>query len=185
MSLRPDTAGGDFQSRIVPLLDRAAAYAYAIVRNRADAEDAVQDAALKAYRAFGKYDDSRPLKGWWLAIVRNCCRDLLRRRRSRPLPVALDRAESPLDDHPTALGDHPAHAARPDGARPMPGESEELREALQQLSAAHREVLEMRYFGDCSYREIAAALDIPVGTVMSRLYAARQALASVYRKGEV
>jgi RNA polymerase sigma-70 factor, ECF subfamily len=171
MSLRPDTAGGDFQSRIVPLLDRAAAYAYAIVRNRADAEDAVQDAALKAYRAFGKYDDSRPLKGWWLAIVRNCCRDLLRRRRSRPSPAPLDRAESP-------------HDLPADDARPLPGESGELREAIERLSAAHREILDLRYFGDCSYKEIAAALEIPEGTVMSRLYAARQSLAAVYRKGE-
>ena len=166
MSLRPDAAVGEFQALIAPLLERAAAYAYAIVRNRADAEDAVQDAALKAPSAFGRYDDSRPLKGWWLAIVRNCCRDLLRKRRCRPATVALDQRESP-----------------PQRDLP-PGKNEELREAMDRLSAPHREILDLRYYGDCSYREIAAALEIPEGTVMSRLHAARQALAAVYRKAK-
>ncbi len=164
MSPRPETAARDFQARIAPVLGRAAAYAYAIVRNRADAEDAVQDAALKAYRAFAKYDDSRPFKGWWFAILRNCCRDLVRRRRSRPSTTAIDPAES---------------CPQPG---PSPGQYDDLRSALDQLSAAHQEVLRLRYFGDCSYKDIAATLEIPEGTVMSRLHAARSALAAVYRK---
>jgi RNA polymerase sigma-70 factor (ECF subfamily) len=166
MNLSSTTAAREFQARIAPVLSRAGAYAFAIVRNRADAEDAVQDAALKAYRAFAKYDESRSFKGWWFAILRNCCRDLLRRRRSRPSTVALDPAESPAD------------------AGPSLGQYDDLRDALEQLSAAHREILQFRYFGDCSYKDIAAALEIPEGTVMSRLHAARQALAAVYRKDQ-
>jgi RNA polymerase sigma-70 factor (ECF subfamily) len=53
---------------------------------------------------------------------------------------------------------------------------------LAQLSLAHREIIELRYFGDCSYQEIAEALGIPEGTVMSRLHLARRALAAIYRK---
>jgi len=160
------TATRDFQGRIEPLLDRAAAYAWAIVRNRADAEDAVQDAAVKAFRAFCRYDGSRSFKGWWFAILRNCCRDLLRRRRSRPSTVPIDPAEAPPQPGP------------------LPGQYDDLRNALEQLSAAHQEILQLRYFGDCSYKDIAAALEIPEGTVMSRLHAARQALAVVYRKDQ-
>ena len=59
-------------------------------------------------------------------------------------------------------------------------QEDEVRNALQKLHPLHREILELRYFGDCSYREIATALDIPEGTVMSRLHAARQALVEVF-----
>lgn len=156
----------EFGCLIEPLLGRAAAYAYAIVGNREDAEDALQEAALKAYRSLDRYDPSRPFKGWWLAILRNCCRDLLRRRQARPATAAIDQADPPQD--------------RPQSAEP----DDELSRALGQLSPPHREILELRYFGDCSYRDIAAALGIPQGTVMSRLHAARQALAAAYRKDD-
>ena len=64
------------------------------------------------------------------------------------------------------------------------GSLEAVHEALDRLSPPHREILELRYFGDCSYRDIATALGIPQGTVMSRLHAARQALAAAYRKDD-
>jgi RNA polymerase sigma-70 factor (ECF subfamily) len=57
-----------------------------------------------------------------------------------------------------------------------------LREALAKLTPTHREILQLRYFGGCSYSEMAESLSIPVGTVMSRLHAARQALAAAYGK---
>ena len=61
-------------------------------------------------------------------------------------------------------------------------EAEALREALDKLTPLLREILQLRYFGGCSYRELAEVLAIPQGTVMSRLHAARQALAAAYRK---
>jgi RNA polymerase sigma-70 factor (ECF subfamily) len=54
-----------------------------------------------------------------------------------------------------------------------------LRSAIAQLSPEHREIIQLRYFGDCSYQEIATALGVPVGTVMSRLHAARRALVAI------
>ncbi len=159
-------SGGDFQQCVEPLLRQSAAYAYAIVRNREDAEDAVQEAAIKAHQAFAGYNPSCPFKGWWLAILRNCCRDLLRRRQSRPPTVTMERVELP-----------PKAAWPSDLYR-------DLDEALDQLSEAHREILQLRYFGGCTYRQIAGILGIPVGTVMSRLYAARQTLTDIYRKDQ-
>lgn len=159
----------EFQSWIEPLLDRAGAYAYAIVRNREDAEDAVQEAALKAYLAQSRYDRSRSFKGWWFAIIRNCCLDLLRGKHARPAGGEVD-----PDDLPSA--------------RPSQSDTIEQKDmldwALNQIDPAHREILELRYSGDCSYKDIATALDIPVGTVMSRLHAARKAMSAIC-EGEV
>ncbi len=159
------THAARYQRLLEPILEQAAAYALAIVRHRADAEDAVQEAATKGYQAFARYDPGRPFKGWWFTILRNCCRDLVRGRR-RPAATSL-----------TGL------AAE---AEPPPGEEswETLAQAMDRLSGDHREILRLRYFGRCSYREIAAALGIPEGTVMSRLHAARQRLAVVYREEE-
>ncbi|MHB8902115.1 MAG: RNA polymerase sigma factor [Thermoguttaceae bacterium] len=155
-----------FQQQIQPLLAQSAAYAWAIVRSREDAEDAVQEAAIKAYRAFGGYDPAFPFRSWWLAILRNACRDLLRRRQSRPATVPIDRAALP-----------------PQAARPTDLDRD-LHEALALLAETHREILQLRYFAGCSYQEMAHLLDIPAGTVMSRLHAARQALSELYRKDE-
>ncbi len=156
----------DFQQAIEPLLRQSAACAFAIVHSREDAEDAVQEAAIKAWRALAGYDPSCSLRSWWFAILRNCCRDLLRRRRSRPVAVTMEHA------------DFSAPAAAPDD---LDGD---LQEALDQLCEAHREILQLRYFGGCTYRELAEVLGIPAGTVMSRLHAARQALAAIYRKDQ-
>ena len=160
MNGEPSDDRATFQQYVRPLLDQAAGYAYSIVGNRADAEDAVQESLWKAYRSLRGYDPRRPFKGWWFAIVRNCCLDLLERRRSRPRTVPLEQADRVAD-----------RAAR---------EAEPLREALGKLPPAHREILELRYFGGCSYRDLAEALAIPAGTVMSRLHAARLALAAAY-----
>ena len=108
----------------------------------------------------------RPFRSWWFVIIRNCCRDLLRRKRTRGSPVDIEHSDVAVTPSPDA------------------DRREEMRNAFQQLSEAHREVLELRYYGECSYREIAAVLDVPEGTVMSRLYAARRALAAVYKRRE-
>lgn len=167
MIQRARVSDEEFRERVEPLLPRAAAYAFAIVRNREDAEDAVQEATLKACLAMDRYDRFQSFKGWFFAIVRNASLDLLRKHRRNPLRGAAD-----IDEAPLATGD------KRDGMQL----SDAMGWALTQLTPAHREVLELRYFGDCSYQDIAASLDIPMGTVMSRLHAARQALNVVYRK---
>ena len=140
-----------------PLLGQAAGYARAILRDRQNAQDAVQEAALRGLERFHTFDAGRPSKGWWFAIVRNCCIDTLRR-------LAATRTES-LD------GIQLPHPPGPDTA-----DWENLTAAMENLSDSHREILRLRYFGDLSYRELAEALGIPDGTVMSRLHMARKAL---------
>jgi RNA polymerase sigma-70 factor (ECF subfamily) len=130
-----------------------------ILRNRAEAEDAVQTAALRGLERLASYDEARPFNGWWFAVLRNCCIDCL--RRARRFPVAAVDIETVADKPP---------ASEPDWAA--------LDRALKGLPDAQVEVVRLHYFGGLRYAEIAQALSIPIGTVMSRLYNARRALAS-------
>jgi RNA polymerase sigma-70 factor (ECF subfamily) len=152
--MAPPTA---YARALQPLLPHAAAYARALLRNRHDAEDAVQHAALRGLQQFNRCDANRSFKAWWFTILRNHCLDILRARRSA-------RTE-PLGDY-----DPPAPTTEPqfDWAR--------LDAAILRLSPEHRELLRLRYFAELSYKELAETLQIPAGTVMSRLHLARHAL---------
>jgi RNA polymerase sigma factor (sigma-70 family) len=140
-----------------PLLGTAAGYARSILHHRHDADDAVQQAALRGIERINSYNESRPFKAWWFAILRNCCIDLLRQRKSFNTEVSID-------DQP----------AQPQGE--VSGAWEDLVIGMNRLTEEHREILRLRYFGDLNYAELAENLRIPVGTVMSRLHLARKAL---------
>lgn len=153
--------GAAFERALRPLLRRSGAYAFSILRERKAAEDAVQQAALHAWQRRGQFNASCPFAGWWYAILRNHCLDTLRRTKRMPTSVRLDDAQlaAPADE-----GFLNRRA---------------LERAMEQLSEAHRETLKLRYFGDLSYEDIAAVLEVPKGTVMSRLHLARKALATL------
>ncbi len=142
-----------------PLLGRAVAYARSILRDRHDADDAVQQASVRGLERFSTFDSTRSFKGWWFAILRNCCIDQLR---------ATKAAKS------ESLGEH----ERPAPCSEDDSDWQRLAKSMSQLSEEHREVLRLKYFADQSYREIAETLAIPQGTVMSRLHLARKALAA-------
>jgi len=148
-----------------PLLLPATGYARSIVRDRHHAQDAVQQAALRGLERLHTFDDSRSFRQWWFAILRNCCIDILRADKSA-LHVSADELVDNLPD-PEA-----AHANESED-----GSGEQLMRVITQLSADHQEILRLKYFAELSYKELAYALDIPPGTVMSRLHLARTALA--------
>lgn len=155
-----------YERELRPLLGRAAGYAHSLLGNRHDAQDAVQQAALRAWERIGQYDSARPFRGWWFAILRNCCLDLLRASKS----ARTDTLE----------GIDPPDTRAPDDVEW--NDAEHLQAALRNVSPAHQEILQLRYFGDLSYDDLATALAIPKGTVMSRLHLARKALAAQMRK---
>jgi RNA polymerase sigma-70 factor, ECF subfamily len=136
---------------------RALAHALAIVGNRADAQDAVQDAFLNAHRALRTFDRERVFYSWFYAILRNCCYKLIAHRRMEVVDdaVRLDLIESPT----LPVDDRLA-----------------IERALAALSPGDREVIMLRHFDGLSYAELAAWLEIPPGTVMSRLFNARKRL---------
>ena len=147
-----------YTARLEPLLPQAGAYARSILRNRHDAEDAVQQAALKAMERIGSFDSTRSFKGWWFAVLRNCCIDILRSMESQRRTLATY--------------DEPAEASASHDEQ-----WQQLGAAMEHLSVDHCSILKLRYFADLSYAELAEALAIPQGTVMSRLHLARRALA--------
>jgi len=133
-----------------------------LVRNGEDAEDIVQEAFLKAFKALDSYrgGDARV---WMLSIVRNTAMNFLRKRKS-DAALDLERLE-PVDRSP-----NPEQGLVEENSRAQ------VRRAIARLEPEFRETLVLREIEGLSYKEIAAVLDIPTGTVMSRLSRARQRL---------
>jgi RNA polymerase sigma-70 factor (ECF subfamily) len=156
-----------FERLIVPHLDAAYDLARWLTRDPAAAQEAVQEAYLRAYRFFDSFhgDDGR---AWVLAIVRNTCFTLLDREPPRGTFEAFDEE---------------VHADTPNGL-PAPEDVAITREAQAQVHGAvaalpeeFREVVVLRELHGLSYKEIAAVTNAPIGTVMSRLARGRKALA--------
>jgi len=143
---------------------RAAGTAAVLLGCPHDAQDASQEAFVRAWRNIRRFQTGRAFYPWYAAILRNICRSRLRRRSRRKTVALADGHASPASD-----GD-PVLLAEQDERR------QRVYEALMTLKPAFREILVMKHFNDMAYKEMAAALDIPIGTVMSRLHHARQAL---------
>jgi RNA polymerase sigma-70 factor, ECF subfamily len=165
---------GDAKSRfarvVLPHLPAAYALARSLTRNPSDAEDVVQEACLRAYRAIGNTAVANG-RAWLLTIVHNTAYTWLRKNRPAAI-IAVDNLEaaelqtaSPGVDSETPEA---AVIARTDGLR--------LEAAIQELPALFREVLALREVEGLSYREIAEVTGVPIGTVMSRLARARERL---------
>ncbi len=158
-----------FEALVVPPHDAAHRLARWLSRSPGDADDIVQEAFMRAFRAFDTLRGPEA-RAWLLAIVRNCHLSALAERRRR--------AHEPL------TAEHEAQPATAAAAPPPDPESASIerdeRRTLARLIAAlpeeQREVLLLRELEDMSYREIAEVAQVPIGTVMSRLARARAAL---------
>lgn len=137
-----------------------------IVRRHDLADDVTQEAFLRAHRALASYDRGRPFGPWICRIAANLAINHVRSPEARE--EALD--EAALDRSPAAASDGPLDAILEKEARSV------LEEAVGRLPAEQRAVFVLRTFEDLSYKEIAEALDLSVGTVMSRLSRAREKL---------
>ena len=147
------------------------AYVFALqLSGRPDvARDVAQESLVRLFDRLDRFDPGRPLEPWLFTIVRNQVRDHARRERVR-------RHES-LDAWLEGGGQQAASAATDPAALAEQAElARRIWKAVSGLSTAHREIVVLRDYHDLSYREIAAVLSIPEGTVMSRLHAARMRL---------
>lgn len=172
-------AVGAFEDAVLPHLDAAYNVARWLVGDPTLAEDVVQDATVRALRYFGSFrgDNAR---AWLLQIVRNAAHEARAKRQ-------LHAAES-LDCGSEHGGAHPALqvadlADDPEVALGRQEDQTTLNHALERLPADLRECLILRELEQLSYKEIAHVIDVPVGTVMSRLWRARQALTPVLAEG--
>lgn len=144
-----------------------------MVRDTAAAEDLAQDTFLKIFRSLGTFDPRLRLSAWVLKIAHNTALDHLRRARV-PL-VALDAGDDESADLAGALED--LAAVWPDRAAERSQLAEAVDRALDDLRPEYRAALTLRYHEDLDYAEIAAILEIPLGTVKTYLHRGRLALA--------
>jgi RNA polymerase sigma-70 factor (ECF subfamily) len=143
-----------------------------LLRDQEEARDAAQETFVRAYGAVGTYDAGQPFAPWLLRIARNHCLDQLRRRLPARARVELD--ADPEDGAPADLAD-PA-AERGDDALERAQTSRALSEAVAALPPNYREVVHLFHVEQLSYKEIAATLGVPMGTVMTWLHRARSRL---------
>ncbi|WP_342361227.1 sigma-70 family RNA polymerase sigma factor [Terrarubrum flagellatum] len=161
-----------FERVVLPHLDDAYSLARWLTGDAADAEDIVQDACVRALGAVEKTQVSQP-RAWLLAIVRNAAMNWLTKNRPRHL-VLVDDFSATEANPPAALRD----GRDPETILIAAAEEEQLSQAIAALPPLFRETLVMRDVNGLSYREIAAVSGVPIGTVMSRLARARDALAT-------
>ena len=161
-----------FGELVTRYMRRAYFAALGIVGNHDDALDLSQEAFARAFRARRSLDPERPFYPWLYQILRRLCFNFLRNRKSRA--AKLMAAGGWLADEADAR----AAAQSPQRAAERAELRRRVQTAIATLPAHEREVLIMREFEGLRYREIADLLGIPIGTVMSRLYAARKALAA-------
>lgn len=153
-----------FDPIVLRYMRQATAFALGWTGNQQDALDLSQEAFARAYRSIRSFDATRPFFPWYHRILKNLCLNHVARTAHRHEVPLVDEAELAYE-----------------GATPeQHAEREELRrqvwEALRKLETTHREILILREFQQLTYAELAAILEIPRGTVMSRLHEARQRL---------
>jgi len=165
-----------FRDAALPYLDDVYTLARYLMRNAADAEDAVQECYLRALRHFETYRGPA-MKPWLLAILKNVCMAEFTRRNRQPAP-----AEQDLDDNEIPLWQEPQDSAETELLRRADGDT--IRRLLDGLPQPFRETIVLREINDLSYREIADIVGAPVGTVMSRLARARAMLRTAWNAEE-
>lgn len=162
-----------FERLVLPHIDAAYGLAVWLVRNEARAEEGVQEACLRAFQFFDGFrgGNARP---WLLRIVRNTCYTLI--ARDRDLGMADEFDESHHDEETIAPGAVVSFPPNPETAAIENADRELVQRCLRALPAEFREVVILREIHECSYKEIAAIAEIPIGTVMSRLMRGRRLL---------
>ena len=163
----PDSLLDRFEQRVLPLMDDAYTLARHLMRDEHDAQDAVQEAYLRAWRYFASFRGGDE-RAWLLTIVRNCCYTWRRSTRAEDVPY----------DDELHAGEESARPAT--DARAISGsERDSLSVAVASLPPEFREAIVLREIEGFSYREIARITGVPIGTVMSRLARGRERLRSV------
>jgi RNA polymerase sigma-70 factor (ECF subfamily) len=169
-----DAARRRYQAIVPPYVDDAYALARWLCGNLADAEDIVQDAALRALNALETANVERP-RAWFLRIVRNTALTWIAKNRSKSLAFA-----GGADDLAAIESiDLAADDGSPEAILIATEDGERVRRAIASLPPPLREALVLREINGLAYREIAEATETPIGTVMSRLARGRTALAKI------
>jgi RNA polymerase sigma-70 factor (ECF subfamily) len=163
-------SSGLYAQIVLPHLDEAYALARCLAGNPADAEDIVQEACLRALKSIKSYAGGSS-RAWLLTIVRNSAFTWMARR--KPGRLMVESINNDRDDDAEMIADP---LPTPEAALIAQADARSLKRALEDLPTVFREALVLREYNEMSYREISEVMQIPVGTVMSRLARARQLL---------
>ncbi len=165
-----------FEELLEPVLDAAFGTALRFTRNRADAEDLVQEAALLACRGFGSFEPGSNFRAWFFRILTNCFYSKYRKRKRQGTEIELDDTpELYMYCQTAAIG---LHAQTDDPAALLMSklDSEQVEAAIAALPEEYRVAATLYFVQDFSYQEIAEVVGVPVGTVRSRLHRGRRLL---------
>ncbi len=160
----------DFQSKWFEYEDLLFGFAMKLTRNKEEAKDLMQETVFKAFRSRKSYKINTNFKAWTTTIMRNTFINLYRKKRTR------NKIEAPIEDFLYSLENKTAYETADSNAR-----VNDLYGTLDKLSETYR-VPFLMHFQGYEYQEIARHLDIPLGTVKSRIYSARQNLRKVIKQ---
>ena len=163
-----------FERTVLPHLDAAYNLARWLLRNDADADDVTQEACVRAYRFFDGFHGGNA-KTWLLTIVRHACYTWLKQHRAEKLTMAFDEQQHSSESSGPAAGNTP-FSASPETLFLQAADRRLLQRYLEELPLEFREALVLRELEGLSYKEISAVMDVPIGTVMSRLARGRSLL---------
>jgi RNA polymerase sigma-70 factor, ECF subfamily len=164
----PSRADAAFEQAALAHLDSLYGTALRLTRRPPDAEDLVQDTYLKAFRSAHQFQPGTNLKAWLFTILHNTFRNLRRHEGRSPVDVDSDTLDHAIETTPGGLS--------PEQILTSATIDADLKAALDALPAAFREAVWLRDVEELSYAEIARVLDVPIGTVMSRISRGRHAL---------
>jgi len=180
MSDRSRESGWDFESAALPYLDSLFNAAYRMSRNAQDAEDLVQETFFKAYKYYDKFQPGTNLKAWLFKILKNTFINAYRRKQNTPPQADFGEIEGSFE---SLVSDEAWQESKSPEEEALEGVlDEDVQRALEVLSSDYRMVVILADLEGFSYKEIAEILDIPVGTVMSRLYRGRRLLETALLK---
>ena len=165
-----------FTELAMPYMDPLYSAALRMTRNPADAEDLVQETFLRAYRGFGGFKEGTNLKAWLYKILTNTFINTYRAKKRRPEETEFDDVED-FSLYGRLGGLEAANAERTPETEVLEGMPDEVvKEALESLPEQFRMAVLLADVEGFSYKEIADIMDVPIGTVMSRLHRGRKQL---------
>ena len=166
----------EFEGLLSPILQMAYGTAVRLTRNRADADDLVQDAALLAYRAFATFQRGTNFKAWFFRILTNAFYSRHRKEKHQKANLSTDDVPALYLYHKTKEAGLGGPESDPASAILNRLDAERVAQALDTLPEEYRAVATLYFIDDMTYQQIAEVLQCPVGTVRSRLHRGRRIL---------
>jgi len=165
-----------FESLLASVIDRAYGVACHLARSRDDADDLVQEASLRAFRAFHQFQPGTNFRAWFMRILTHCFYAEYRKRKHQPAMTTLEDAEPLFLNSRTRVMGLQTDPEDPAAAVISMLGAEQVAEAIRALPDEFRVVCALYFIEDASYQEISDMVGCPVGTVRSRLHRGRRML---------